>query len=73
MISNCSECNDLVRGYVDANIDYTSPELKCYNFKEPVVGIAVTGKVTPLDEPQSKIDLMIFIIILRIVNILYLV
>ena len=46
----------LVRGYVDANIDYTSPELKCYNFIEPVVGIAVTGKVTPLDEPQSKID-----------------
>ena len=46
----------LVRGYVDANIDYTSPDLKCYNFQNPVVGIAVTAKVTPLDEPKSKID-----------------
>tara|TARA_Y100000768_G_C23893613_1_gene641403 strand:- start:46 stop:699 length:654 start_codon:yes stop_codon:yes gene_type:complete len=46
----------LVRGYVDANVDYTSPELKSYNFYEPVVGIAVTGKVTPLNEPSEKID-----------------
>ena len=46
----------LVRGYVDAKIDYTSPELKSYNFKKPIVGIAVTAKVTPLDEPKSKID-----------------
>lgn len=46
----------LVRGYVDANFDYTSPDLKCYNFQNPVVGIAVTAKVTPLDEPKSKID-----------------
>lgn len=46
----------LVRGYVDANIDYTSQELKSYNFDKPIVGIAVTGKVTPLNEPNSKID-----------------
>jgi regulator of RNase E activity RraA len=46
----------LVRGYVDANVDYTSSELKSYNFYEPVVGIAVTGKVTPLNEPSEKID-----------------
>lgn len=46
----------LVRGYVDANVDYTSPSLKSYNFDEPVVGIAVTGKVTPLNEPIAKID-----------------
>jgi len=46
----------LVRGFVDANTDYTSPELKSYNFYHPIVGIAVTGKVTPLNEPDSKID-----------------
>ena len=46
----------VVRGYVDANIEKTSPDLKCYNFQNPVVGIAVTAKVTPLDEPKSKID-----------------
>ena len=46
----------LVRGYVDANEDYTSPDLKSYNFYETIVGVAVTGKVTPLNEPQNKID-----------------
>lgn len=46
----------LVRGYVDANTDYTSPDLKSYNFDKPIVGVAVTGKVTPLNEPSSKID-----------------
>ncbi len=46
----------LVRGYVDANIDYNYTELKSYNFDKPIVGIAVTGKVTPLNEPNSKID-----------------
>ena len=46
----------LVRGYVDANEDYTSPDLKSYNFYETIVGVAVTGKVTLLNEPQNKID-----------------
>ena len=46
----------LVRGYVDANTDYTSPDLKSYNFDKPIIGVAVTGKVTPLNEPSSKID-----------------
>ena len=46
----------LVRGYVDANEDYTSPDLKSYNFYETIVGVAVTGKVTPLNEPQNKIE-----------------
>ena len=46
----------LVRGYVDAKEDYTSPDLKSYNFYETIVGLAVTGKVTPLNEPPNKID-----------------
>jgi regulator of RNase E activity RraA len=46
-----------IRGFVNENIDYTGPELKSYYIEsKPVVGIAVTCKVTPLQEPKSKID-----------------
>ena len=48
----------LIRGYSDESTDYSGPQLKCYHLKDPVVGIAVTGKVTPLYEPKSKIEFM---------------
>ena len=50
----------LIRGYSDESADYSGPQLKCYHLKDPVVGIAVTGKVTPLYEPKSKIEFMDF-------------
>ena len=47
----------LIRGFVNENIDYSGPELKSYHLEsKPIVGIAVTCKVTPLYEPKTKID-----------------
>ncbi|NCG34591.1 MAG: hypothetical protein GWO78_01150 [Dehalococcoidales bacterium] len=46
-----------IRGFVNESIDYTGPELKSYYIEsKPVVGIAVTCKVTTLEEPKTKID-----------------
>ena len=43
--------------YDKEQIDYSSPELKSYYLgPKPVVGIAVTCKVTPLYEPKNKLD-----------------
>ena len=43
--------------YDKEQIDYSSPDLKSYYLgSKPVVGIAVTCKVTPLYEPKKKID-----------------
>jgi regulator of RNase E activity RraA len=50
----------LIRGFTSESADYSGPQLKCYHLKDPVVGIAVTGKVTPLYEPKSKIEFMDF-------------
>ncbi len=50
----------LIRGYADESTDYSGPQLKSYYLKDPVVGIAVTGKVCPLYEPKSKIEFMEF-------------
>ena len=43
--------------YDKEQIDNSSPELKTYYLgPKPVVGIAVTCKVTPLYEPKNKLD-----------------
>ena len=43
--------------YDKEQIDYSSPDLKSYYLgSKPIVGIAVTCKVTPLYEPKKKID-----------------
>ena len=48
--------------YDKEQIDYSSPELKSYYLgPKPVVGIAVTCKVTPLYEPKNKLDVMIYL------------
>ena len=46
-----------IDSYDNEQLDYSSPELKSYYLgPKPVVGIAVTCKVTPLHEPKSKLD-----------------
>ena len=53
----------LIDGYVDAQIDYTGPDLQEMlpnpdGSGKPIVGIALTSTWTPLHEPAAEQDLM---------------
>ena len=47
----------LIRGFTSETQDYTGPSLKSFYLgQKPVVGIAITAKVTPLNKQKTVID-----------------